>query len=170
MAPLLKPRGYPAAVSRHQVGNGDGGACGVTQPASSTVYAEVPDHLVDTAVHQRDGALARHGEPAEEPGGRCPSPPTPPTCCGGSACSRNPQGVAEVSQFTLIVARCTKTGKGGGSGLGDCVRNLKLQLLSTTNVRLREVNVCGPGASSPKGQRAHGCRGKKNTNLDASQR
>jgi len=47
MAPSLKPRGYPAAVSRHQVGNGDGGACGVTQPASSTVYAEVPDHLVD---------------------------------------------------------------------------------------------------------------------------
>ena len=155
MAPLLKPRGYPAAVSRHQVGNGDGGACGVTQPASSTVYAEVPDHLVDTAVLQLEGALARHGEPAQEPGGRCPSPPTPPTCCGGSACSRNPQVRSQ--------AFGQRVGKGGGSGLGHCVRNIKWQLMSTTNVRLREVHVCGPGASSPKGQRAHGCRGQKKT-------
>ena len=61
MTPLLKPRGYPSAVSRHQVGNGDGGACGVTQPASSTVYAEVPDHLVDM-VHVRDMVNLRRNQ------------------------------------------------------------------------------------------------------------
>jgi len=37
---------------------------------------------------------------------------------------------------TLIVARCTKTAKGDGSGLGECVRNLEWQLVYQTRLQI----------------------------------